>query len=149
MKLLLSVLIAALLLLGQLAPDAGAAAPEKHYQDTKELQLQDMLVLYLLPDMQRQLAGVYADKLTALPDIYPYFVDIDHIEHVNGFRGFVFVLTLHVYPTVGPHISVGEDLMTYQISAGPTAKLAKLVHLKDPDPSAFPPNYKDLLRHRQ
>ena len=83
-----------------------------------ELQLQDMLVLLLLPHMQEKLAEAYSDvfSVPGSPDIYPYFVDVKHTERVNGFRGFDFLITLDLHPTVGPHIPVGEDIFTYRIS---------------------------------
>ncbi|MGE6228201.1 DUF3888 domain-containing protein [Paenibacillus chitinolyticus] len=114
-------------------------------EDSRELQLQDMLVLQLLPYMHEKLAEIYSNVLTIAPDLYPYFVDIQHSERVNGFRGFDFLITLNATPTVGPHISVGEDIFTYQISlAG--VKLKKIEHLRGPNMNDFPPNYKDLLK---
>ncbi|MBP3965312.1 DUF3888 domain-containing protein [Paenibacillus lignilyticus] len=144
-KILLCVVLIMAVVLNQTSP-TQAAAPNKPSVDSKELQLQDMLVLLLLPDMTAKLAEVYAKDLVAGPDLFPYMVDVTHVERIKGFRGFMFHITLHVYPTVGPHISVGEDLMTYQISAEPNIKLIRLVHLKGPDRTNFPPNYLDLLR---
>ena len=92
---------------------------KKPLEDSRELQLQDMLVLLLLPHMREKLAEVYSDvfSVPGSPDIYPYFVDVTHTERVNGFRGFDFLITLDARPTVGPHIPVGEDVFTYRISA--------------------------------
>ncbi len=116
-------------------------------EDSRELQLQDMLVLLLLPHMQEKLAEVYSDvfSVPGSPDIYPYFVDVKHTERVNGFRGFDFLITLDVHPTVGPHIPVGEDIFTYRISSI-GIELKKFEHLKGPNKNDFPPNYQDLLK---
>ncbi|WP_246627235.1 DUF3888 domain-containing protein [Paenibacillus solanacearum] len=123
------------------------AVVQKPLEDSRELQLQDMLVMFLLPHMREKLAVVYSDVLSAPggPDIYPYFVDVKHIERVNGFRGFDFLITLFAFPTVGPHIPVGEDVFTYQISAA-GVRLIHFEHLKGPNKDDFPPNYKDLLK---
>jgi hypothetical protein len=115
--------------------------------DSRETQLQDMLMLLLLPYMNEKLAVVYSDVLTAAPDLYPYLIDVIKTERVNGFRGFDLRITLQAVPTAGPHIPVGEDCFTYQISpVVGGVKLLKFEHLKGPKKEDFPPNYQDLLR---
>lgn len=123
------------------------ASVEKPNKDSKELQFQDMLVLLLLPHMTEKLADVYSDLFTVpgSPDIYPYFVDVKDVRRVNGFRGFDFLITLDVHPTVGPHIPVGEDIFTYRISpAG--VEIKNFEHVKGPNKHDFSPNYQDLLK---
>jgi hypothetical protein len=123
------------------------AVGKKPLEDSRELQLQDMLVLLLLPHMREKLAEVYSDvfSVPGSPDIYPYFVDVTHTERVNGFRGFDFLITLDARPTVGPHIPVGEDVFTYRISAA-GVELKNFEHLRGPNKYDFPPNYQDLLK---
>ncbi|MEC0239990.1 DUF3888 domain-containing protein [Paenibacillus dokdonensis] len=121
------------------------AVGEQPKEDSRELQLQDMLVLQLLPYMNEKLAEIYSNVLTVAPGLYPYFVDVKNSERVNGFRGFDFLITLDATPTVGPHIPVGEDVFTYQMSAS-EVKLKKTEHLRGPNKDDFPPNYKDLLK---
>ncbi|TXK71673.1 DUF3888 domain-containing protein [Paenibacillus sp. N3.4] len=123
-----------------------AAEIKKPVEDSKELQFQDMLVLLLLPYINGSLAEVYAKYLNTAPDVYPYFVDVKHVERVNGFRGFDFLITLGVTPTVGPHIPVGEDLFTYEISPVVKVKLVNYEHIKGPKKTDFPPNYQDFLK---
>ncbi|WP_254639729.1 DUF3888 domain-containing protein [Cohnella sp. GbtcB17] len=123
----------------------GSAMAESPNKDSRELQLQDMLVLLLLPQMHEKLAGVYSNVLSVSPDIYPYFVGVNQIVRTNGFRGFDFLITLDANPTVGPHISVGEDIFTYRISPF-GVELKSFKHLKGPNKSDFPPNYQDLLK---
>ncbi|SFE60578.1 Protein of unknown function [Paenibacillus catalpae] len=122
--------------------------PDKPEQDSKELMYQDMLMLFLLPHMQQKIDEIYAPLLKSSPEIYPYFVDVQDVQRVNGFRGFHFLITLNVVPTVGPHIAVGEDRLTFDISpVNPhNVKLISWKHLKDPKKSDFPPNYQDLLK---
>lgn len=131
--------------MGLMLTSHGYAVGEKPEEDSRELQLQDMLVLQLLPYMDKKLAEVYSNILTGAPELYPYFVDIKHAERVNGFRGFEFLITLDAIPTVGPHIPVGEDIFTYEISPY-GVKLKQFEHVRGPNPSDFPPNYKDLLK---
>lgn len=121
------------------------AVGEQPQEDSIELQLQDMLVLQLLPYMNEKLAEVYSNVLTVPPVLYPYYVDVKNTERVNGFRGFDFLITLDATPVIGPHIPVGEDVFTYQVSPF-GVKLSKFEHLKGPNPDDFPPNYKDVLK---
>lgn len=125
----------------------SSAEVKKPLEDSRELQLQDMLMLLLLPHMQQKLAEVYSTVLAGpgSPDVYPYFVDVMRTERVNGFRGFDLLITLDVHPTVGPHIPVGQDVFTYRISAY-GVELKRFQHLKGPNKEDFPPNYLDLLR---
>lgn len=80
--------------------------------------------------------------------VYPYYIDVTHVERVNGFRGFHFLITLEVVPTTAPHIVVGKDSITMDIS--PTnpdnVKIVGWKHLEDPQETNFPPNYKDILK---
>ncbi|WP_193726781.1 DUF3888 domain-containing protein [Paenibacillus guangzhouensis] len=115
-------------------------------QDSTQLQFQDMLVLFLLPYMSDKLGEVYAKDLKVPPDLYPYFVDVSDVKRVNGFRGFDFLITLRVVPTVGPHIPVGEDRFQFEITPGVNVKLVNFKHIKGPNKMDFPPNYQDLLR---
>ncbi|MFC3768342.1 DUF3888 domain-containing protein [Paenibacillus sp. GCM10012303] len=121
-------------------------AMSKPKQDSRELQFQDMLVLFLLPYMNEKLAEAYSRELKVAPDLYPYFVDVTHVERVNGFRGFNFLITLVATPTVGPHIPVGKDRFTFEISPRVKVKLKKFDHLQGPNKIDFPPNYQDLLK---
>lgn len=118
----------------------------KPKKDSRELQFQDMLVLLLLPYMKDKLAEAYSRELEAAPDLYPYFIDVLDVQRVNGFRGFHFRMTLGATPTVGPHITVGRALFTFEISPASGVKLIHYEHLKGPDKKHIPPNYQHLLK---
>ncbi|BBI33784.1 DUF3888 domain-containing protein [Cohnella abietis] len=129
-----------------LMPQVSSAKIKKPALDSRELQLQDMLTLFLLPYMNDKLSEVYAYELNAAPELYPYFVDVTKTDRLNGFRGYTLSITLHAHPTVGPHIPVGEDLFTFEVSPLVNVKLVTYEHLKGPKKSDFPPNYQDLLK---
>ena len=141
------VLICFVILFSMFGSQTSNAVGKKPLEDSRELQFQDMLVLVLLPQMREKLAQVYSDvfSVPGSPDIYPYFVDVKHIERVNGFRGFDFLIKLDAHPTVGPHIPVGEDVFTYRISAA-GVELKNFEHIRGPNKNDFPPNYQDLLK---
>ncbi|MDQ0876197.1 hypothetical protein QFZ77_004856 [Paenibacillus sp. V4I3] len=137
------VLIIASLVTWQIS--CAASAHTKPEKDSKELKIQDMLVLFLLPYMKDKLSEVYSTDLKGAPDLYPYFIDVKQVDRLNGFRGFEFQITLEATPTVGPHIAVGDDLFTFEVKSGVDVKLVKFEHLKGPNKKDFPPNYQDLL----
>lgn len=145
MKIKLSIALLLLSLILIISPLESKAYPEMHNpkQDSTELQLQDMLMLLLTPAIQDAVNNYYLKYLKELPLVYPYQIDVIQIERKNGFRGFEFLLTVEVMPVVGPHISVGMDRITFEISAGPTVKLIKYNHIKD---FKLPPNWKNILR---
>jgi hypothetical protein len=144
-KRIIKLILTAILLISLQTPGTSAAFKLPN-QDSRELQFQDILLQFLLPYIHDKLAEVYSTELTVTPDVYPYFIDVTHVERVNGFRGYQLQITLDIIPTVGPHISVGEDLITFEISPIVGVKLMKAVHLKGPDKKDFPPNYLDLLK---
>lgn len=148
MKILFStVLLIALIMMQTVISYAADPIQKKPSADSRTLQLQDMLVLMLLPYIQKDISPEYSKVLAVpgSPDVYPYFVDVVETRRENGFRGYQLCITIHVHPTVGPHISVGEDMMSYQISAG-GVRLVHYKHLRGPRAADFPPNYQYLLR---
>ncbi len=127
---------------------AASIKLDKPKEDSKELMFQDMLMLFLLPHIDTKIDEIYAKLLNYSPEIYPYFVEVKDVHRVNGFRGFHFSITLEVVPTVGPHIPVGKDILTFDISLQnpDNVELLSWKHLKDPQKSDFPPNWQDVLK---
>lgn len=114
-------------------------------EDSRELQVQDMLMLFLSPAIDQAVERYYLQYLKNKPMVYPYEINIVEVERINGFRGFMFSVTLEVSPVVGPHISVGKDLLTFYVSVGPKLQLIRYRHLED---YKLPPNYEDLIRRK-
>ncbi|GIO12754.1 hypothetical protein J19TS2_23090 [Cohnella xylanilytica] len=114
-------------------------------EDSRELQVHDMLMLFLSPAIDKAVEQYYLQNLKYKPLVYPYEIRIVHVERINGFRGFMFSVTLEVSPVVGPHLSVGKDLITFYVSVGPKLQLIRYRHLED---HKLPPNYEHLLRRK-
>jgi Protein of unknown function (DUF3888) len=117
-------------------------------EDTKELKVNDILMLLLGTEIDNTVSSYYSKYLTESPMVYPYQVEIVNIERVGGFRTFHFLITLETTPVVGPHISVGKDRLTFEIS--PTIipgqiKLKKFEHLETHE---LPPHWKDIIKDR-
>ncbi|MDQ0192778.1 DUF3888 domain-containing protein [Paenibacillus wynnii] len=136
------ILFSLMLIISPLETEAHSDIP-KPQQDSTELQLQDMLMLFLRPTIQDAVNNYYSKNFKEPPLVFPYDIDVVQIKRKNGFRGFAFLITVNVMPFVGPHNYVGMDRMTLEVSAGPTAKLIKYNHLKDFE---LPPNWKHILR---
>ncbi len=128
------------------APSRSDSEPKLPDQDSRELMYKDTMMLFLLPHIEKKMAEIYAPLLTITPTVYPYLVDVTDMKRVNGFRRFDFLITLNIHPTVGPHLSVGEDTMTFRITPGPKVKLESFKHLRDPRKSDLTPNYQNILR---
>jgi hypothetical protein len=112
-------------------------------EDSQELRLQDMLMNFLNPYINDAVRDYYQRLLLESPLVYPYYVDVVESKRVNGFRGFILSITLDVTPVVGPHISVGEDRLTFEISSGPEVKLINYTHLKTFE---LPPHWQDIVK---
>jgi hypothetical protein len=117
-------------------------------QDTKEMMVNDILMLLLGPEIDKAVIDYYSEYLTETPLVYPYQVEIVNVDRIGGFRTFHFIITLETTPVVGPHISVGKDRLTFEIS--PTIipgqiKLKKFEHLETHE---LPPNWQDIIKQR-
>ncbi|AIQ46698.1 hypothetical protein R70723_13090 [Paenibacillus sp. FSL R7-0273] len=128
------------------APMPVTTAEATYYtplRDSDELRLQDMLMNFLNPHINNAVRDYYRHVLLEAPLVYPYFVNITESARINGFRGFRLSVTLDVTPVVGPHIPVGEDRLTFEISAGPEVKLVDYTHLKS---YPLPPHWQDIVK---
>lgn len=105
------------------------SAPISPTQDSTELRLQDMLSLFLTPNITGDVGKYYQSLLKLTPEIEPWHIDVVQTQRVNGFRGFILLMTLEVEPTLGLHVPVGKDRIEYQISVGPSVKLVNYTHL--------------------
>ncbi|MCM3340333.1 DUF3888 domain-containing protein [Paenibacillus sp. MER TA 81-3] len=114
-------------------------------EDSKILLYQDMLMLFLGPKIDAAVAGYYAKTLSAAPTVYPYQIDVVQAKRLGGFRQFHFMIELEVTPTIGPHITVGKDRLTFEVAPTihGTGKLVKFEHLET---HALPPNWQHLMK---
>ncbi|MBS4192054.1 DUF3888 domain-containing protein [Bacillus sp. FJAT-49705] len=114
-------------------------------QDSKELMIQDILMLFLGEPIEKAVNEYYSKLLTINPLVYPYQIDVIKVERLGGFRTFHFKITLEVTPVVGAHNSVGKDRITFEIA--PTipsqVKLMKYEHLETHE---LPPNWQEIIR---
>lgn len=110
---------------------------------SKELLYQDVFISLLMPHIQRPINHYYSKLLTETPVVYPYFVDVVEVERLQGYRSFDFMVRLKVDSVVGPHISVGTDLLTFRLDSSGKVKLVKFEHIKTYE---LPNNWKHILK---
>ncbi len=126
----------------------AAAAPEK---EPKVLLYQDIVMELLLPDIQNAVNHYYNRKLAENPLVYPYQIDVLQAKRVNGGpgdRGFHFSITLETTPVLGPHIAVGKDRMTFEISPLYSDRI-KLVAFRHLQTFELPSNMQELLKSNE
>ena len=114
-------------------------------EDSRELQFQDLLMVYLNEKVDEDVNHYYEKYLKVPVSVYPYQVEFINIELLNGFRGFDFKVVINVTPVVGPHISVGKDQHTYEISYGIPGN-AKLLNFNHLETVTLPPHWQHIIR---
>ena len=139
--------IPSFLLFFLMSSTATYAEPD-YYQpaeQSKEELVTDMFFALLLQNIQEAVSNYYSDYLTTSPLVYPYQIKILNMERTNGYRGFVFLITLEVTPVVGPHNPVGRDQLTFSI----TPSEVKLKEFKHMETYELPPNWQDIIKKRK
>jgi hypothetical protein len=125
--------IIALIITSSLVSPSTVIAGENQgpIQDSEQLRLQDMLVQFLIPSIREVVINYYNPNiLNVNPDIEPWRIELINTKRINGFRGFILQITIDVQPSVGHHVPVGKDRITYQISYGPSVSLINYAHLE-------------------
>ncbi|MBO0602231.1 DUF3888 domain-containing protein [Sporosarcina sp. E16_3] len=114
-------------------------------EKSKEELMMDLFFSLLLPDVQKSVSNYYSDYLYTSPMVYPYQIKILKMEMTNGYRGFMFLVTIEVTPVVGPHIPVGRDQLTFTIT--PSEVILK--SFKHMETYELLPNWKDIIKKKQ
>lgn len=86
---------------------------------------QDIFVTLLLPCIEEAVENYYGQPFS----VAPYWVRILKVERSNGYRTFLFEITIEVVPYYGPHNSVGVDHITIKVGAN-KAIVEKFEHVK-------------------
>ncbi|MCM3624331.1 DUF3888 domain-containing protein [Brevibacillus borstelensis] len=110
---------------------------------TDSVLYQDVILSLLSPHIEKEIRRYYSKFLTEPPTFAPYYGTEITIERPGGYRTFLFIAKVKVTPYVGPHISVGEDLITLSINGGGQLKVMDYKHLEDHE---LPPHWKDIKR---
>lgn len=98
-------------------------------QGTKTLLYHDIFVSLLNQKIDKRVDEYYSQIFSEHVVVYPYNIDVVDTKRVGGNRSFNFLVTLELYPVVGPHIQVGVDQITFQIDPS-GAEIKKYKHIK-------------------
>lgn len=107
--------------------------------DTKERLYQGIILDLLQPNIAKEIEKFYSKYLTHPPSVYPYDIDVLHVERISGY---IFRLKLRLKSVYGPHISVGTDDITFIIGSG-RVEIEKFEHIKS---HKLPKRYENMIR---
>jgi hypothetical protein len=106
---------------------SNAENTSKPPEHSSEELYHDIVLLFLGPYTDKAVTDYYLTILNENPHVYPYQVDVVKAERIGEYRSFHFLVTLEVTPVVGPHISVGKDRLTFEITPTITPSQVKLI----------------------
>ncbi|MEK4339109.1 DUF3888 domain-containing protein [Brevibacillus sp. FSL L8-0710] len=104
---------------------------------------QDVILTLLSPNIEKEIRRYYSKFLTEPSTFAPYYGTEMTIERPGGYRTFAFIVRVKTTPYIGPHISVGEDLITFSINGGGCVKVLEYKHLENHE---LPPHWKHIKR---
>lgn len=102
---------------------------------------QDVIITALSPTINTAIEDYYKTYLNYTPLYDSTSIEIIDIERPNGNRTWHFIINLEVRPFVGPHITVGKDRLSIDLSYPGTQDILKFEHIED---HPLPDHYKDL-----
>ncbi|TLS51710.1 DUF3888 domain-containing protein [Paenibacillus antri] len=121
---------AVMLSMAILVPQTNDLAFAKPIQDSEQLRVDDMLMLFMTPNIYEAIGDYYYPNILKVkPEIEPWHISVIDTHRVNGFRGFVFSITVEVEPSLGHHVPVGKDHLTFRVSVGPSVRLINHNHI--------------------
>ncbi|MBM7837311.1 hypothetical protein JOC54_000542 [Alkalihalobacillus xiaoxiensis] len=117
-------------------------------KDSSFLSIYDSLTLFLMGPIEQEVADYYESILTESPMLYPYQIDVQSVTRIDGFRSFSFRYQIEVEPVVGPHIAVGRDLVTLEVSPL-VPSLVKVTQFNHLETYKLPPQWEHIEKNRQ
>jgi hypothetical protein len=128
-------LVLLILTIGFLTPDYHAKA-DKRIQPDDPLRLEHIIITLVMPEIEMSVGAFYADYLTDTPAVTSYFgttflgVEGGENIHTDGPNATDYLVTVEVTPYVGPHIPVGKDHVTLEISSDGSVSMTELRHIE-------------------
>ena len=103
----------------------------------------NLFVTMIYPYVEEAIADYYSEYMTYPPGEAPYSYKFINIERTPGLN-YSYTLVLEVQPYVGPHLSVGQDRITFKIDLY-GIEVEKFEHIKNYE---LPPHYQDIIKKR-
>lgn len=110
-------------------------------EESQDLLYQDAIITALGPTINNAIGDYYKKIFTESP-LYDYTsIKILNIEQPNGYRTSYFIIKIEVKPFFGPHITVGKDIITIELSYPGLQVIKNFEHVES---YPLPERYKDL-----
>ncbi|MFT4145916.1 MAG: DUF3888 domain-containing protein [Mobilitalea sp.] len=130
-----------LIIIITLTPSNATSMAKQIEDDSQDILYQDVIITALTPKINNAIADYYKDIFSETPFYDFSFIKILNIERSNGNRTAYFIIKIEVKPFFGPHITVGKDIITIELSYPGTQVLTNFEHVED---YSLPEHYKDL-----
>ena len=127
-----------------LRPSNVTSLAKQAEDNPQDILYQDVIITALAPTINIALADYYKNIFKETPFYDFSFIKILNIERPNGYRTAYFIIKLEVTPFFGPHIAVGKDIISIELSYPGTQVLTNFEHVED---CPLPERYKDLYLH--
>ncbi|MEA4895653.1 MAG: DUF3888 domain-containing protein [Oscillospiraceae bacterium] len=111
------------------------------------VRLNDMVITLLMPSIQEAVESFYEPYLTIEPTVATYYaskiIEIQGGERIHeGIYNSRYIVTVDVFPYIGPHISVGKDRITLNVQPDGVS-VESYEHLES---HKFPPHLQSLIK---
>jgi hypothetical protein len=106
----------------------GYSLEKKPLQQQSEKQYQDIISSLLMPYLFQSVGDYYSNFLTEWPLVDPWDIEYLSVERPND--SFEFVVKIQVKPYVGPHNTVGIDIVTLKVGGTGKVIISKYEHIK-------------------
>ncbi|KKO53473.1 DUF3888 domain-containing protein [Paenibacillus sp. DMB20] len=110
---------------------------------TSEISVNKEVILTLLsPTINNEVQNYYKKYLTVPVSLPPYAMKIIEINKPDTTNQYKFQLVIELNPYVGPHLGVGQDILTLTIDLDGIT-VDELKHIKDEE---LPPHWKHIKK---
>lgn len=109
--------------------------------EPQDILYQDVIITALTPTIDKAVADYYKSIFSETPFNDISSIKILNIERPNDNRTTYFIIKIEVTPFFGPHITVGRDIISIELSYPGIQKLMRFEHVED---YPLPERYKDL-----
>ncbi len=113
-------------------------------EDSQDILYQDVIITALAPTIDTVVENYYKNILTETPFYDSSSIKILNIERPNGYGTWYFIINIEIRPFIGPHITVGKDRISIELSYPGLQEIISLEHVKD---YPLPERYKHLYLH--
>jgi uncharacterized protein DUF3888 len=110
-------------------------------EEPQDILYQDVIITALSPTINMAIADYCKNILSISPFYNSSTIKILNIERPNGYRTWYFIVNMEVRPFVGPHLLVGKDRISIELSYPGHTNILSFEHIED---YPLPEHYEDI-----